>query len=116
MSATHYYKTAQDPVWRRALMNLGLDLLDLGYRMHAEVDVRRITIRDHVAWKIEDLGNAIFGLGFNGSQEEECLAINGGMPWIYMSRRQKQACEEFYGTPVPLDQNGYVDNSRKEEL
>lgn len=101
MSRRFYSPAQPDPLWRRICMRVGLWIMCASERLHP-VNADEITIRDRIAWKIEEIGSTIFHWGMNGSQEEECMILNGEIPWDALTsfQRFRYAYEfpEVFGT------------------
>jgi hypothetical protein len=72
----------KDPLWRRALIWLGMTIICLADKLYAEGPINWL---DNLRWKIEDLGGAIFWKGHNGSNDEARLYLEGDIPWEHAS-------------------------------
>jgi hypothetical protein len=82
-------KYNDDPIWRRALISLGLFLMNFSERFH---DLsKEINWRDHIGWKIDALGGRIFHLGHNGSLDEARMILDGEIPWSSLAPDDQDA-------------------------
>lgn len=106
----YYIYKFPDPIWRTIAMEIGLRLTCIAERFHPGTD--EITVMDHIGWHIDDLGGWLFGIGYKNSGAELASALNGEIPWEYMSPAQQMACVQELGENPPLDVCGNVDNSR----
>ncbi len=82
-----------DPLWRRALVSLGISIISLGERIYT---AGPIGWRDRLRWKLEDIGSRIFDAGHHGSNDEARMYINGDIPWEYAPPElQERLLREF---------------------
>ena len=82
-----------DPLWRRALISVGITIIELSTKLYSDGP---ISLRDHLRWELEDLGNWLFGLGHTGSNSEARMYINGDIPWEYAPPElQERLLREF---------------------